>query len=219
MSKKNHEDGCESMGWCNFAVGVARFIAITVAIVWIPIVVYNVATHGLTEAAKTAYQMIPNLLVAILIVLALSITSVVGIFLVSQVIDVQFSHWRNKKSKRDDKAYPPEPGSEFKDLVIPLPDFRFHHEPRRGENDYRDFIGRDALAQSFLDLLRHGQDRSGSYLVTGYRGVGKTSFVQHLLDKHDAFIPLPATGHEVKLVTRIYQEQTNQHKYSNLYRY
>nr|VFK31778.1 MAG: hypothetical protein BECKMB1821G_GA0114241_10936 [Candidatus Kentron sp. MB]VFK34073.1 MAG: hypothetical protein BECKMB1821I_GA0114274_106016 [Candidatus Kentron sp. MB]VFK76572.1 MAG: hypothetical protein BECKMB1821H_GA0114242_106318 [Candidatus Kentron sp. MB] len=34
---------------------------------------------------------------------------------------------------------------------------------------------------------------------------------QDLLDKHDAFIPLPAIGHEVKLAARIYQEQTNQY--------
>nr|VFK27807.1 MAG: hypothetical protein BECKMB1821G_GA0114241_103031 [Candidatus Kentron sp. MB] len=172
------------MGWCNFAIDMFKFIAITVAIVWIPTLVYGVAVYGVVEATKTVDWMIPNLLIAILIVLALSITSVVGIFLVYRFIDVQFSHWRNKKSKRDDKGYSPEPGSEFKDLVIPLPDFRFHHEPRRGENDYRDFIGRDALAQSFLDLLRHGQDRSGSYLVTGYRGVGKTSFVRKVLNEY-----------------------------------
>nr|VFJ76096.1 MAG: hypothetical protein BECKFW1821C_GA0114237_10988 [Candidatus Kentron sp. FW] len=88
---------------------------------------------------------------------------------------------RGNHSKNNDETYPPEPGSEFKDWIIPLPDFRFHHEPYRGGDDYRDFIGRDALVQSFLDLLRHSRDRSGSYLITGYRGVGKTSFVHKAL--------------------------------------
>ncbi|WP_089729637.1 ATP-binding protein [Candidatus Thiosymbion oneisti] len=76
-----------------------------------------------------------------------------------------------------------ERGVRFRSWVVPLRRFRFHHEPYRRETGPDSFIGREALCAEFLALLTNSQNSSGSYLVTGYRGVGKTSVVKKVL--HD----------------------------------
>jgi len=63
---------------------------------------------------------------------------------------------------------------------IPLhPDFRFMHEPQSAfERDY--FIGRKEEIEELVRRLQYSD--GGSFLITGYRGVGKTSFVNKALD-------------------------------------
>lgn len=73
--------------------------------------------------------------------------------------------------------------AQLKTWIVPLYNFRFHHEPYRRESDRVNFIGREDLTAEFLALLNNSQNSSGSYLVTGYRGVGKTSLVKKVL--HD----------------------------------
>jgi serine/threonine-protein kinase len=63
--------------------------------------------------------------------------------------------------------------------TIPLVDtFRFVHEPINELNSDR-FIGRHAELTAFVERVRFSD--GGSFLVTGYRGVGKTSFINHAL--------------------------------------
>lgn len=74
------------------------------------------------------------------------------------------------------------------DYTLPLkPEFRFMHEPftfDRGGRAYRQvlksrFIGRERELSEFIQriLLSEG----GAFLITGYRGVGKTSFVNRVI--------------------------------------
>ncbi len=77
-----------------------------------------------------------------------------------------------------------DPGSLFPTHIIPLPGFGFHHEPYRRSVSHAHFVGRDELGARFLAILRHSHNFSGSYLVSGYRGVGKTSFVQKVLEEY-----------------------------------
>lgn len=83
------------------------------------------------------------------------------------------------KFKRD----PHEERARFRAWIVPLRRFQFHHEPYRRETSSESFIGREALCAEFLALLTSSRNSSGSYLVTGYRGVGKTSVVKKVL--HD----------------------------------
>ena len=78
---------------------------------------------------------------------------------------------------------PHEESAQLRTWVVPLRRFRFHHEPYRRETGPDSFIGREALCAEFLALLTNSQNSSGSYLVTGYRGVGKTSVIKKVL--HD----------------------------------
>ncbi|WP_069471704.1 ATP-binding protein [Candidatus Marithrix sp. Canyon 246] len=48
--------------------------------------------------------------------------------------------------------------------------------------DYRNFFGRDEEINNFVEILDNSDSRSGSYLVTGYRGAGKTSFIKKVMD-------------------------------------
>jgi hypothetical protein len=72
----------------------------------------------------------------------------------------------------------PPPASSFR-LAIPLPEtFRFTHEPlEQGAADR--FVGREEQIELLLDRMIWS--RGGAFLITGYRGVGKTSFVNQLL--------------------------------------
>jgi hypothetical protein len=69
----------------------------------------------------------------------------------------------------------------FKTWIIPLPDFHFVHQTYDEDNDHRNFFGREKEVQDLVNVLRNNNSHSGSYLVTGYRGAGKTSFVQKVM--------------------------------------
>jgi serine/threonine protein kinase len=64
-------------------------------------------------------------------------------------------------------------------LAVPLEDsFRFTHEPLEPGAEDR-FVGREEQMEALLDRLTYSH--GGAFLITGYRGVGKTSFVNQLL--------------------------------------
>lgn len=59
-------------------------------------------------------------------------------------------------------------------------DFKFLNFPTDlKKKSNADFIGRKAQISTFLSFLNHST--KGVYLVTGYRGMGKTSFVNHVV--------------------------------------
>lgn len=63
---------------------------------------------------------------------------------------------------------------------IPLYRFHFMHEPNRTSSD-GEYIGRDKIRDNLLSILNDGRGKSGTYLISGYRGSGKTSFVKTVL--------------------------------------
>lgn len=84
--------------------------------------------------------------------------------------------------------------SEMREIIIPLLGFRaFHHTNNNNDkqHDLNDFIGRESIfdkLQSWLeDNSKIGEKYSGAYLITGFRGMGKSSFVhkaiQNLISK------------------------------------
>jgi len=93
------------------------------------------------------------------------------------------------------------------DVIIPLKsDFRFAHEPladalawEGGADDFR-FVARDEeLAELSMRLLL---SQGGAFLVTGYRGVGKTSFVNQVIQQIKTHAPelSHALGQPVQIV-------------------
>lgn len=69
-----------------------------------------------------------------------------------------------------------------KNIAIEIQDYRYHHHPLEGSADER-YIGREGIEKQFLQYLESGSPR-GSYLVTGYRGMGKTSFVNKVIKQY-----------------------------------
>lgn len=71
----------------------------------------------------------------------------------------------------------------IKDIYIELPGFKFRHKPL-GETKNENFIGREDNIRNFLNILKNGVATSGAYLVTGFRGMGKTSFVNKVVKSY-----------------------------------
>lgn len=65
-------------------------------------------------------------------------------------------------------------------LFLELHNFSFRHDPVRANMD---FIGRKAIRSRLRAILNHSKALSGAYLITGSRGVGKTSFVNKVLSE------------------------------------
>jgi len=71
--------------------------------------------------------------------------------------------------------------SRIKDIYIELPGYKYNHRSRT-EN----FIGRIDVKERLLNLLTiddYNDCPTGVYLVAGYRGVGKTSLVEYVIDE------------------------------------
>src|SRR5260221_10583380 len=67
-------------------------------------------------------------------------------------------------------------------IAVPLRhDFEFCHEPAGGNMQSEGFAGRGEEITQLADRLLHSN--GGAFLVTGYRGVGKTSFVNCVISR------------------------------------
>ena len=70
--------------------------------------------------------------------------------------------------------------SKIKSLRIPLPHFKsFYHKPSSEEDVDERFIGREEISEQLTNWLEDGS--TGSYLISGFRGMGKSSFVGKVL--------------------------------------
>lgn len=71
-------------------------------------------------------------------------------------------------------------------INIRLDNFHFFHRPLTGDPDEEEdgkYIGRSNPLHQLYNWIRYNHADSGSYLVTGYRGAGKSSFVGGLIKK------------------------------------
>lgn len=65
--------------------------------------------------------------------------------------------------------------------------FRYVHEPLRTDEDALPWLGNDLLGAELQSRLLHS--RGGTFLITGFRGVGKSTMVLRTLDKMVAASP------------------------------
>ncbi len=68
--------------------------------------------------------------------------------------------------------------SRIKDIYVELHGYEFYHSPSGIDKPDDRIIGREEELQRLTTLLSQSDPNSGSYLVTGYRGMGKTSLVR-----------------------------------------
>jgi hypothetical protein len=98
-----------------------------------------------------------------------------------------------KKPKTYNKEFPT---ANHYPLKIGLPNYKFKHSTNRFkiEKDEKDFIGRYNLKLKFFTWLKSGHNKPGSgekhgcYLITGYRGVGKTAFVNIVIRHYEKWL-------------------------------
>jgi serine/threonine-protein kinase len=99
--------------------------------------------------------------------------------------------WLRRMFRAKTPAPPPQwaTATHSSDVEIPLlPSFRFAHEPVEMSSRPGHFIGRDADLDVLVQRILFSD--GGSFLVTGYRGVGKTSFVNQVIHRMRAIAPL-----------------------------
>ena len=76
-----------------------------------------------------------------------------------------------------------------KPLAICLNNFKYKHGAS-SEDDKTDdkndlFVGRATIIDKIVNLLHQTKTTRGSYLIAGYRGVGKTSVVNRAIEKYN----------------------------------
>jgi hypothetical protein len=68
-------------------------------------------------------------------------------------------------------------------INIEIPGYKFFHSPSQLDNTDQRFLGRDQLIKRLKNILTNSESKSGSYLITGYRGMGKSSYVNQVLSQ------------------------------------
>jgi hypothetical protein len=68
-------------------------------------------------------------------------------------------------------------------VLIELHDYSYYHGPSDLENPDNRFIGREKAIDKLKSELTDTSRKSGAYLVTGYRGMGKTSYINKVLEQ------------------------------------
>lgn len=75
----------------------------------------------------------------------------------------------------------------LKEVYVELNNYKFFHSPSVvGKIDGR-FRGRKKIENKLNNILKASKVKSGAYLITGYRGVGKTSLVNKVLSRRVYF--------------------------------
>ena len=72
--------------------------------------------------------------------------------------------------------------AKIKDVYIELKDYQFFHSPYNDSAIKDRFIGREKVKSRIISILEKTDVKSGAYLITGFRGMGKTSVVREALD-------------------------------------
>ncbi len=73
--------------------------------------------------------------------------------------------------------------SKIKRIYLELHGYSFFHGPSEIENVDKRFIGRARLIEKLKNLLTNDETKSGAYLITGYKGMGKSSLVSKVLSE------------------------------------
>ena len=68
--------------------------------------------------------------------------------------------------------------SKVRNIHIELHNYSFFHSPEGSKKTYNRYVGRVRLREKLKTILTNSETRSGAYLVTGFRGMGKTSLVR-----------------------------------------
>lgn len=73
--------------------------------------------------------------------------------------------------------------SKLKDIYLALPGYKYFHSPSGLSKEDERFVGRKKLIEKLYNIFTNSETKAGAYLITGYRGVGKTSLVRQVLAK------------------------------------
>ncbi len=73
--------------------------------------------------------------------------------------------------------------SKLRNIFVELHNYKFFHSPEGSKKSYNRYVGRAKLREKLKTILENSETRSGAYLVTGFRGMGKTSLVRKAISE------------------------------------
>ncbi|MCX6249434.1 MAG: P-loop NTPase fold protein [Bacteroidetes bacterium] len=94
-------------------------------------------------------------------------------------------HSNPKQSRPTTGDFSADYSSRIKKIVIQLHDYQYYHGPFKEFHGDSRFIGRKKILEKLKSLLTNSEFTSGVYLLTGYRGSGKTSLVNKVISEID----------------------------------
>lgn len=71
--------------------------------------------------------------------------------------------------------------SKLQGIRVELPNYSYYHSPFDEDVPDDRFIGRGRLKKRLVSLFSYNNSNSGAYLITGYRGMGKSSLIREVL--------------------------------------
>ena len=87
-----------------------------------------------------------------------------------------------KNNKENRNIYEAFYSSKIKRITIPIPGFKKFNRTVTEEGD-SEYIEREPIMSQLRDWLKEEHNFTGACLVTGYRGMGKSSFVGKVLSQ------------------------------------
>jgi hypothetical protein len=72
--------------------------------------------------------------------------------------------------------------SKLKRVFVELHNYSYYHGPSDNKQPDSRFIGRKRQIEKLRSVLTDTEKKSGTYLIAGYRGMGKTSYVNKVLE-------------------------------------
>jgi hypothetical protein len=83
---------------------------------------------------------------------------------------------------KTNEKHPPILTSKTEKVFIELPNYTFNHSTLTSNMPKSSFLGRKELINWLKSLIIHTSSKTGVYLVTGNRGVGKSSLIDKVID-------------------------------------
>jgi hypothetical protein len=68
-------------------------------------------------------------------------------------------------------------------VILELPNYSYCHSSQTQTENHSSFLGRHSLLKKLIDLLSSSTNKTGVYLVTGNRGVGKSRLVEKVIEE------------------------------------
>ena len=88
----------------------------------------------------------------------------------------------NMTKSEDPNQFHNEYSSRIKKIFIQLHDYQYYHGPYEESQGDKRFIGRTNLLDKLTSLFTSTENSTGAYLITGFRGSGKTSLVNKVIN-------------------------------------
>lgn len=73
--------------------------------------------------------------------------------------------------------------TQMKNIYIELNDYSYYHQPSNVKDRDERHIGRKKFHDKLKNIIIDSAQQTGAYLITGYRGMGKTSLVNNVLSE------------------------------------